>query len=239
MLLATVDVPGAGRWKERVKHWHLLCCDVCSKSFLRKSSRRTNKDLCSTQCKAISHRKTNLKRRVNVESVKARLFAVHGFNVVLDESTYVGTTKKARFLDFEHGVWWAQVKSVIQGRRHSDNRYGKRLLSRSEIDQRLNQVHGSHVSIVSGETYVNSHQKIRFIDDEFGEWEAMPYSVFAGHGHPRRGFQNAMRKMRATGRFHSSHLVRKRIMLIFLSKTVRMLTRTWKSRVTGCKMFRF
>jgi hypothetical protein len=51
-----------------------------------------------------------------IEEIKKRLFKVHGDILRLDESTYVCTNSKARFVDSKYGEWWGLVTNAINGK---------------------------------------------------------------------------------------------------------------------------
>ena len=59
------------------------------------------------------------KNKLSIEQIKINLFNVHGERVVLDESTYIDTHTKCRFIDKDFGEWWSTPNNVIgQKQRH-------------------------------------------------------------------------------------------------------------------------
>lgn len=44
-------------------------------------------------------------KKLTIEEIKQRLKDVHGDMVILDESTYVDTNTKCRFIDKDYGEW--------------------------------------------------------------------------------------------------------------------------------------
>lgn len=62
--------------------------------------------------------KMGRRKPITVDVVEARLRAVHGDVLVLDRETYVGTAKKATFVDVEFGRWEAWVSNVLAGHGH-------------------------------------------------------------------------------------------------------------------------
>lgn len=141
-----------------------------------------------------------MSRKIPLEEVKYRLLIVHGENVKIIDETYKSCGVKATFIDKDYGKWTAQVKSILEGRRHTDHKCvnwkTSRILSERDIQKRLLKAHNGTVTLAPGQIYVNSHEMMKFIDQNFGEWEAQPYSVFAGHGHPERGKLNSSKKKR-------------------------------------------
>jgi len=67
-----------------------------------------------------------IKNRVDIDVVRNRIFNAHGDTVAIDDSTYVGVTKKALLIDVDYGPWQAYVFDVINGHCHpkrgADNR---------------------------------------------------------------------------------------------------------------------
>lgn len=57
-------------------------------------------------------------RHIPIEEIKRRLLIVHGDEVIIDEITYSNTIKKARFIDKQHGEWWATPNNILNGRSH-------------------------------------------------------------------------------------------------------------------------
>lgn len=106
--------------------------------------------------------------------------------VMLDESTYIKASAKARFIDSEHGEFWGMPYKVIRGTSSHPKRAilksaKSRTYSVKEIEDRL----PSFVKLV-GDTYVNVMTKCKFIDSEYGEWTTSPNAIFSGHLHPSR-----------------------------------------------------
>jgi hypothetical protein len=141
-------------------------------------------------------------KAISIDEVKDRIKRVHNDNVVIDECTYTTLNAKARFIDKDYGSWWAIVKGVTQGRRHTKfkcaNFVKSRLLTVEQIKEKLKIIHGGIVELSPGQPYTNSHTKMKFVDKDYGEWEAMPYSVMAGHGHPTRGNVNKVKNSKKT-----------------------------------------
>ena len=52
-------------------------------------------------------------RKLTIEEVKKQVLCIHGDEIVIDESTYINTRRKARFIDKDYGGWLASVNSVI------------------------------------------------------------------------------------------------------------------------------
>jgi hypothetical protein len=75
------------------------------------------------------------------------------------------------------------------------------MISREMLDARLEKAHGDLVTL-DHETYRGLDKYARFVDREFGEWEATPAAVFRGTRHPERAraasrisFQEASRRL--------------------------------------------
>lgn len=129
-------------------------------------------------------------RKLTIEEVRQKIMVAHGDTIFLDESTYLSTNKKARFVDKDFGEWWSWPSDVFLGRRHPKRFYSimaeQRKLSEEEINKKLINFHNGVVSI-DVSTYKNANTKAKFIDKDFGEWWALPSNViFQGKSHPSR-----------------------------------------------------
>jgi hypothetical protein len=142
-----------------------------------------------------------MSRKLTLEQVKIKLNKVHGETVSIVDETYISTHAHATFVDKEFGEWTAQVKSVLEGRRHTNNKRFARSKSikhtLDSIKRRLFELYANEVTLVDGQIYVNSHVKMKFNDKKYGEWSAMPYCVLNAYsGHPSRGQSNRAKKSR-------------------------------------------
>lgn len=128
-----------------------------------------------------------------IDEVLQRLKEKHGDNVALDTSTYVGMTKKARFIDKDFGEWWAKPGNIINaGQKHRKRAHQEKItrgwkphnvLSLDEVKRRIQEKYGDLVEIdESSYTLVNA--KARFIDKEHGEFTTFVGSVLQGVRHP-------------------------------------------------------
>jgi len=115
----------------------------------------------------------------SLNEIKEKLYKVHGDIIIIDESTYVDTQHKAKFIDKDFGEWWALPNNVInRGRRHWKR---ARILPIEQIKERIKQIHGDNI-VIDELTYVDTKHKCRFVDKDYGEWWTTPNSVLNGHG---------------------------------------------------------
>lgn len=174
-----------------------LICNECKRSFLKKNSVKTalSKSIhfCSRQCVILNkdvQTKKGSSRSISLSEIKKRLYERHGDLITIVDESYKSISKKATFIDVKYGSWSAQVKSVLQGRRHTKHKMinfvKSRQMTHDNFRQKLITVHQNKLSIKSGELYTNSHKKITLIDKDYGEWNVMPYSVLCGVQHPNR-----------------------------------------------------
>jgi very-short-patch-repair endonuclease len=61
---------------------------------------------------------TGRKKRLSLDQVKLDVYKKHGATVQLDETTYVSSRQKARFIDSDYGEWWTQPSVVRAGCGH-------------------------------------------------------------------------------------------------------------------------
>lgn len=125
-----------------------------------------------------------------IKEVKERILAVHGDSVIIDESTYEGIAKKARFIHKKWGEWWPySVYDVLRGTTHPKEKHLQSKLSKiiplEEVERRLFKTHGEEVKIIKN-TYEALAKKATFIDIDYGTWDALVSNVLNGGGHPDR-----------------------------------------------------
>lgn len=118
-------------------------------------------------------------RKISLDVVKKKVFLVHGDNVTLDETTFIRVSEKARFIHKKFGEWWIAPKLVMRGVKQPKK------LTVNEVKRRVKEAHHGIISL-DETTYSNVGAKATFIDVTYGKWEACPYNVFNGHGHPAR-----------------------------------------------------
>ncbi len=127
--------------------------------------------------------------RVTIQEVQERVFKAHHGVVSLDTSTYINTNTKACFDDSEYGRWLAKPYKVMAGQGHPKRGFKKiskhRMNTLEDVKKKIFLKHGNILSLKEA-TYIKGNVKAIFIDKEYGEWEAMPYVVIAGQGHPQR-----------------------------------------------------
>lgn len=103
----------------------------------------------------------------------------------LVESTYVGFKKRAAFLDSDYGEWTAHVYAVCRGGRHPRRAARVRTTTQEQAQARLDAVFSGLVTLVP-DSYSGRARKSRFIDRDYGEFEALLSNVLSGRGHPKR-----------------------------------------------------
>lgn len=124
--------------------------------------------------------------KLTYENINERLKIIHDGNVSIDFSTYTNARKKAKFVDCKYGEWWAQPGNVLNGQGHKQRFHDNMRMSLEAVKLRLSQKHGDIITIVD-ETWISPGKKCKFIDSEFGEFEAQANNVLNGSTHPKRG----------------------------------------------------
>ena len=117
----------------------------------------------------------------------------------LDASTYVDQKTLARFIDCDYGEWWAKPLHIMKGTGRHPLRVARSVgdghkVCVDDVVKRVCEKHNGKVKLCIA-TYVNTHTKAVFIDDEYGSWLAVPHSVLSGRGHPRGKLKKAIATM--------------------------------------------
>ena len=124
-------------------------------------------------------------KKLTIEEIQKRLQNLYGNTIKIVCETYLGTTKKAKFVHQFSGSWWSQAGHVIYGASTKP----KLTVTPEMVQQRINITHNNNVTLDT-KTYKNVHTKCKFIDKIFGEWDASPDNVMQGYGNPKRGKEN-------------------------------------------------
>ena len=119
----------------------------------------------------------NSKIALSIDEVKLRLPK----ELKLDESTYIKTGQKARFIDEKYGEWWVKPSAVFCGTKHPLRAKAERSFTAEDVSSKLK----SHIKLDKS-TYQSFSKKAKFIDDEYGEWWTLPMTAIKGKGHPKR-----------------------------------------------------
>jgi len=122
-------------------------------------------------------------KKLTVDQIKKRLPS----HITLDESTYINTKAKTRFIDSEYGEFWTRASSVLKGSNHPKR--GKLNSARTQtfsVEQIKNRL-PEHIQVDESK-YKNTMTKTRFIDKDYGEFYAVPSNVFNGTNHKLRSY---------------------------------------------------
>ena len=131
-------------------------------------------------------------QRITEEEVLKRFKEAKLEKVEIDISTYISYTKKCRFIDFEYGEWWTLPKYVIDNKckhpqRYNDEQRCGPKLTLKEVQILLDKIHNNLLFIIS-ETYKGTQYKAKFIDSEYGAFDAtVSHVLYSKSGHPKRG----------------------------------------------------
>lgn len=126
-------------------------------------------------------------RKCSIEDIEKRLKFLYDDILTVDRATYVNVNMPARFIHKIYGEWWNVPKYILRKRLlHLEE---KKLLFKKPIEkirEQLKEIFGEQV-VIDETSYVRSSCKARFIDKEFGEWEAFVGNVINSHSsHPAR-----------------------------------------------------
>lgn len=134
--------------------------------------------------RAINERKST---SITICEVIDRIKNVHGDTVKIDESTYVNTNVKCRFVDIDYGEFFAIPYHIFNGVRNNsraiEESSKKRILLVKDIKKRLALVHNNKVTICES-TYNKASDYADFIHVKYGTWRANVNNVLRGSSHP-------------------------------------------------------
>lgn len=128
-----------------------------------------------------------MSKKVTIAEINKRIQRHHGNIVTMKESTYTNISTDAIFIDKDYGEWWANPNKVSRGRGHPERKRQNNIIKIDEIKRRVKERHGTIVQIIES-TYRSASEYAKFVDSEFGIWNAKPTMVMRGHGHPDRAF---------------------------------------------------
>lgn len=130
--------------------------------------------------------------RFTFDEAKRRLSSKHEGRVEFVSTEWHGTMCWYLFKDVDFGEWRALYCNVIAGgehpRRAMVSRSKTQSLSETEIQMRIDRIHDHRVKLI-GE-YKGMLKKTRFLDVDFGEFDAFPANVIHKRtGHIKRAVQ--------------------------------------------------
>ena len=114
-------------------------------------------------------------KKLLIEKYKQKLFEICGNIVILDESTYIDSSTKCRFIDkdFPNDEWWAFIHNVLKGHCHPKranenrkqtckNKYGCEYTTQSEqVKQKIKQTNLERLGVESALQSEQVKQKIK------------------------------------------------------------------------------
>lgn len=72
--------------------------------------------------------------KYSISEIQRMIYDIHGNVVKIDQSTYVGIEKKARFIDKDYGEWWTKPSKVIH-RRQGHKKRGLEKAKKTFLDK--------------------------------------------------------------------------------------------------------
>ena len=57
-------------------------------------------------------------KKLTISEFKKRMKEIHGHTIRLDESTYISTHRRCRFIDIKYGEWWSNINNVVHQKSH-------------------------------------------------------------------------------------------------------------------------
>lgn len=123
---------------------------------------------------------------ISASEISKRIAIKHKNFVSMDETTYINSNLKAKFIDKLGNEWWACPASVLKGYLSQKLASKNKTTTLEDLKSKISKIHGDTITI-DETTYINTKKKARFIDKEYGEWWSMPITVLTGRGHKKRG----------------------------------------------------
>jgi hypothetical protein len=128
-------------------------------------------------------------RTPSLEEIQKRIADKHRGVVTIKPESYVGVSKKASFVHAKYGEWDTVVANVLSGCSHpagaSQKIREKFMMPIEEVEKRIEVIHGNRVTIIK-DSYERVQAVARFVDEEYGEWDAWVCNILKGAGHPKR-----------------------------------------------------
>ena len=136
-----------------------------------------------------------INKTYSVSDVKKKIFEIHGDSLSLMENTYINARTKALFVHKIYGEWWIEPTLLIKRKTKHPNKIAINKLSIEDIKKRLKKRFGDEI-ILDESTYINTHQKARFIDRTYGEFYRTAKSVLKyGAMHPKKSVEKRQETM--------------------------------------------
>jgi hypothetical protein len=137
-------------------------------------------------------------KKLTVQEINSRVFKVHGDKIVLVDTTYIGTNKKAKFIDKIYGEFWCKpchvMAGTVSGKEGNLKKAKSQTLSLEEVKERILKIHGENVKIVEN-TYKKVGATATFIDKDYGKWKTSVHHVLNGKVHKDRAIKTNTLKM--------------------------------------------
>jgi hypothetical protein len=135
-------------------------------------------------CRKCGYKRVALKNTLTLTEVLERLQEIYGEEFILDKSTFINITTKARFICKKHGECWRLPSNVLRGcgcrQCSKENFLKKAIIPANIISSRVKSIYGDKICLDES-TYINTHKKARFICKEHGAFFATPHNVLQGH----------------------------------------------------------
>lgn len=130
-----------------------------------------------------------LEKRISFDEAEKRIFEIHEGKISIKRETWKSAGKECIFVDRDFGEWTSLLCNVLHGKGHPERvkflKSESQKLANAEIQIMLDKLHHGKVILVG--PYENAGTKCKFLDCDFGEFEASPTNVlYKGTGHPIR-----------------------------------------------------
>jgi hypothetical protein len=151
-------------------------------------------------CKGTKHKQRGYKERKVANKLTAKQVSQDlPPHLKMDESTYIDTKHKAKFIDREFGEFWAVPNFIRNGGNHPERSKQSTIQAHTYSMDYIKSKFPDFIILKSPLEFTMTTKCI-FIDVEFGEFQSTPSYILNGHYHPKRGEIARKEKWHSTSR---------------------------------------
>lgn len=117
-------------------------------------------------------------KKLSKEEIINRIKKVHGNKVQIDFLTFKNISSTCKFIDEDYGEFWNNPYNVYACGQGHRQRFIEEKLKKpiDHIQKQIDKIHNGKIKIIKS-TYTGSDKKCKFIDEDYGEFEAYPFNT--------------------------------------------------------------